>query len=217
MRRKVKRSSRSGVSFGKVLGIEQLTALTAELQNLRTYQPLIRQENGKYVGNILGFVKGLRLSAGIIYFLRELLSSEDLEVNWGHILDSAEHSCSPECDIIVHKKGHVRKWNGGEAPVMDFRFVRAEKVRAVVSCKSQLTAIDKAYPKALKRYGVKKIFLLAESCEEAQLPRLHRTAKEAGYSGLWCLYQTQKLASPFKTDERMLIGFRNAVYKAICG
>jgi hypothetical protein len=215
MRRTAKRGSQPLVKFGKALGVQILVGLMAELKDLRGHPPLVRHADGKYEGDILGFVKGLRLSAGVIYFLRERLSSMDLEINWGHLLDQAEDSCSPECDVIVHTKGHVRKWNGSEKPIMDFKFVHAAKVRAVVSCKSRLTAIDKSYPKALKKYGVKNIFLFAESCEETQLPRLRKTARRAGYRGLWCLYQTQKPGSSFKTDEKMLIGFGDAVNKAV--
>lgn len=174
----------------------------------------MRRADGRYEGDILGFVKGLKLSAGVIYFLRERLSSTDLEINWGHLLDQEKDSCSPECDAIVHTKGHVRKWNGTETPIMDFRFVSTTNVRAVVSCKSKLTAIDKDYPKALKKYGVKNVFLFAECCDEGQFPRLRAAATSAGYRGLWCLYLTQKKGSSFKTDEKMLIAFGDAVHTA---
>jgi hypothetical protein len=176
---------------------------------------LVKRGDGKYEGDILGFVKGLRLSARVIYFLRERLSSTDLEVNWGHLLDQGESSCSPECDVIVHTKGHVQKWNGNQNPIMDFRFVSAGNARAVVSCKSNLTAIDKAYPKDLKKYGVRKIFLFAECCEETQFPVLLKKAKQAGYSGLWCLYLTQAQSPTFKTDESMYDAFGAAVLKAV--
>ena len=212
-----KRSSKARGPFGKVLSVEQLTGLTAQLQKVRSTPPLVKRGDGKYEGDILGFVKGLRLSAGVIYFLRERLSSTDLEVNWGHLLDQGEISCSPECDVIIHAKGHVRKWNGDEHPIMDFRFVRAGDVRAVVSCKSKLTAsaIDKAYPKDLKKYGVRKIFLFAECCEETQFSVLLKKAKQAGYCGLWCLYLTEAQSPSFKTDESMYDAFGTAVLKAV--
>jgi hypothetical protein len=215
MSRIAKGGSQGRAKFGEALGVQLLVTLTADLKALREHPPLVRRTDGRYEGDILGFVKGLRLSAGVIYFLRERLSSMNIEVSWGHLLDAAQESCSPECDVIVHSKGHVRKWNGTDNPVMDFKFVEAAKVRAIVSCKSRLTAIDQVYPKALKKFGVKHIFLFAESCEETQLSRLRKTARGAGYRGLWCLYQTQKTASSFKTDEKMLIGFGDAVYRAI--
>jgi hypothetical protein len=215
MSRIAKRAPKRLVKFGGALGVQILVALMAELKDLREHPPLVRHTNGRYEGDILGFVKGLRLSAGVIYFLRERLSSMDLEVNWGHLLDQAEDSCSPECDVIIHTKGHVRKWNGSEKPVMDFKFIKTANVRAIVSCKSRLTSIDKSYPKALKKYGVRNVFLFAESCEESQLARLRKSARKAGYRGVWCLYQTQLPGAAFKTDEQMLIGFGDAVQKAV--
>ena len=216
MRRAAKRSSRARVPFGKVLRVEQLTGLTAELQKLRSNPPLVKRSDGKYEGSILGFVSGLRLSARLIYFLRERLSSTSLEVNWGHLLDQKEDSCSPECDVVVHTKGHVREWNGGKDPVMNFKFIEAGNVRAIVSCKSTLSAIDKAYPKALQKHGVAKIFLFAECCQDTHFARLRKAARSAGYRGLWCLYLTQKDGS-FKTDESMYVAFGEAVLKAVRG
>src|SRR5438552_2708552 len=134
----------SHIKFGAVLAIEQLTGLAAELQKLRYHPPLVRRADGKYEGDILGFVKGLRLSARVIYFLRERLSPTGLEVNWGHLIDANEQSCSPECDVVIHTKGHMRKWNGSDRPVMDFKFIEATSVRAVVSCKSLLKSIDQS-------------------------------------------------------------------------
>jgi len=219
-----KRKSQTRVSVGKILKVEQLIGLTADLQKLRSNPPLVKRtkgrgehKKGKREGDILDFVRGLRLSAGVIYFLRERLSSTDLEVNWGHLLDQGESSCSPECDVIIHTKGHVRKWNGNEKPIMDFRFVSAANVRAVVSCKSQLraTGIDRAYPKDLKKYGVKNIFLFAECCDETQFPGLRKKAREAGYCGLCCLYLTQAQNSSFRTDELMYDAFGTAALRAV--
>src|ERR1022692_4095800 len=87
-------------TFGATLSVQQLESLSAELQKLRDHPPLTRRQGGKYEGDILGFVKGLRFSARVIYFLREWLSDTHFEVNWGHVLNAEEQSCSPECDII---------------------------------------------------------------------------------------------------------------------
>lgn len=216
MKGAVKRTSQPQIKFGNVLAIEQLTGLTAELQKLRSHPPLVRRGDGKYEGDILGFVRGLRLSARIIYFLREHLSGTDLEVNWGHLLDENDDSCSPECDVVVHSKGHVRKWNGqNDHPIMDFRFIKAGSVRAVISCKSSLNAVDRTHPKALKNYGVQDIFLFAECCEERHFLSLRKKAESAGYSGLWCLYLTQDKGASFKTDESMYVEFGKAVLEAV--
>lgn len=204
------------VTFGASLGIEQLVALAAELQKLRHHPPLVKRADGKYEGDILGFVRGLRLSARVIYFLRERLSRTDLEVSWGHLLDTNEQSCSPECDVIIHTKGHVRKWNGngGDKPVMEFKFVDASSVRAVVSCKSLLSSIDEDYPAALKVFGVKSVFLFAECCRESRWVSLRKKAKKAGYRGASCLYFTEEDESLIKTDEPMYVSFGDSVAKA---
>ncbi len=214
-----KKRPRPKIKFGEMLSIEQLVGLTAELQKVRDHPPLTRRHDGKYEGDILGFVKGLRLSARVIYFLRECLSAEaGLAVSWGHLLNAAEQACSPECDVVIHKQGHIRNWNGGEKPVMDFKFIHAEGVRAVVSCKSQLDSIDADYPKALKQFGIRKVFLFAECCRHDRLGNLRKAAAKAGYSGLWCLYMIEKgdtEESAFRTDESMYVEFGKAIKKAV--
>lgn len=188
--------AKTKVTFGGSLAIEELIGLTAELQKVRHHPPLTRRESGKYEGDILGSVKGLRLSARVIYFLREYLSETDCEVSWGHVLNAEEQSCSPECDIVIHSKGHVRNRNGNEKPIMNFKFVRANLVRAVVSCKSQLDSIDSDYPKALKKFGIEKVFLFAESCRQGRLASLRTVAKKAGYRGLWCFVYDRDWGRP---------------------
>jgi hypothetical protein len=202
------------VPFGDQLSVEELVGLTAEMQDLRSHPPLTKRSDGKYEGDILGFVKGLRLSARLVYFLRNVLSATTLHVSWGHLIVNNE-SCSPECDIIIHKPGHIRKWNGNHAPVMDFTFVEANAALAVISCKSNLTAIDKQYPKVLQKHGVEKVFLFAECCQEKHLAKLRERAQAAGYGGLWCLYLLQDGSLPFKTGGDMYIDFAKAIKKAV--
>jgi hypothetical protein len=209
------RKAASGMTFGAALRCEQLRALAAELQMVRSHPPLVKRADGKYEGDILGFVKGLRLSARVIYFLRERLSTTNLQVSWGHLLHSNDQSCSLECDIIIHTKGHIERWNGhGPDPIMEFKFIGAANARAVVSCKSQVTSIDKAYPKALKKYGIEKVFLFAECCSENRFARLRESAEKAGYLGFWCLYFAESKTSRFKTNEEMYDDFGNAVMQA---
>jgi len=197
------------------LPVEQLLGLAGELQKLRSHPPLVKRSDGRYEGDILGFVKGLRFSARIIYFLRERLSHEDLEVSWGHLLDDNEKSCSPECDIIIHKKGYVRKWNGNAAPIMEFHFVKASNVLAVVSCKSKAAAIDKRYPKDLKTFGVKDIFLFAECCRQKDFKKLEAQARKAGYKGFWSLYFADDDGPGFQTDETQYQDFGKRVLGAV--
>ena len=166
---------KSPKQFGESLGLEQLNELVTDLQSLRNNPPFVTVKPGKREGDILGFVRGLRLSARLTYFLRERFSHTEYEVNWGHLLDANLASCSPECDVVIHEKGHHRKWNGGEQPIMDFRFILASRAKVVVSCKSTLSSIDIHYPAALKAFGVKKVFLFAECCEESRLAGLEKS------------------------------------------
>jgi hypothetical protein len=133
------------------------------------------------------------------------------------VLNEEEQSCSPECDIVIHSKGHIRNWNGGSNPIMNFKFVHAGAVRAVVSCKSQLDSIDSDYPKALKAFGIHKVFLFAENCRQSRLANLRTSAKKAGYSGVWCLYTTETgEEDPFiKADEAGYVEFGNAIRGAV--
>jgi hypothetical protein len=212
---KARKEPKKCLSFGDSLGIEELVGLRAELQVLRDYPPIVKRSDGKYEGDILGFVKGLRLSARVIYFLRNRLSCTGLDVNWGHILDDDEKSCSPECDIIVHSSGHVRKWNGNDRPIMDFKFVKADQVLAVVSCKSKITSIDKPYVDSLKTYGVNTILLFAECCAAKSFAKIQGSALKAGYKGFWCLYTTDDSDEILETNDQMLIDFGDAIYKAV--
>lgn len=207
-------SPRKAPKFGESIRLEPLVALTSELKMLRQYPPVTQRSRGRYEGDILGFVRGLRLSARVLYFLRDRLSETGLQISWGHLITDNEESCSPECDIIVHEPGHVRRWNGFENPVMNFSFINARSARLVVSCKSTLSSIDAQYPKDLKKHGVNSVFLFAETCKASQLERLRTRAVEAGYAGLWCLYTTS-LTHPslIQTDEPMLIDFGTRIFE----
>jgi hypothetical protein len=203
---------KSNTAFGKALGVEQLVALSSEVQSIRHCPPLVTKEPGKYEGDILGFVRGLRLSARVIYFLRERLSHTGLEISWGHILDAKGLSCSPECDIIIHERGHIRKWNDSKHPIMEFSFINVDRVRAVVSCKSVLGTIDKEYPRSLRRHGVEKVFLFAECCRKARFEHLIKSSKGAGYLGLWCLYFAEE---ELVNNESHYVDFGDTVAKAV--
>jgi hypothetical protein len=207
-------SRKKAVKFGESIRLEPLIGLTAELKTLRQFPPVTQQSSGRYEGDILGFVRGLRLSARVLYFLRDHLSGTGLQVSWGHLISDSEESCSPECDIIVHQPGIVRRWNGSDNPVMNFSFINARDARLVVSCKSTLSSIDAQYPKDLKKHGVKSVFLFAETCKASALEGLRKRAVKAGYAGFWCLYTTSE-ADPFffKTDEPMLIDFGTRIFE----
>src|SRR6266496_950154 len=200
--------------FGQAIAFGKLYELAGELKELRLAPPEVTKKKGSRLGEILGFIRGLHLSARLIYFLRDQLSHTNCDVNWGHLLDGNDASCSPECDIIIHDKGYLGRWNGGDRPVMDFRFIRVTSAKAVVSCKSLLTSIDQKYPATLRKFGVKKVFLFAECCKKRHLARLRKTARAAGYAGVYCLYLIETGKSDFQRNEREYEAFTNAVLKA---
>ena len=195
------------------LATQRLTQMASELYGLREdYPPLTKRSDGKYEGGILAFVKGLRVSSLLTYCLREWLSDSGWDVSWGHIVNERGQSCSPECDIIIHK-GHIRRWNGDGAgnPVMDFKFVDAANVIAVVSCKSQVTTVDANYPTQLSVYGVDRVLLFGECCTRSNYANLAGQAKTAGYLGLWCSYLTENGGSNWACDEKVYAEFYHTI------
>jgi hypothetical protein len=159
---------------------------------------------------VLPFVKGLRLSAQLIYVLRTELSETGIKVDWGHLLDDRDESCSPECDVIIHHEGHVEVWNGNEEPVMNFKFVRGSCAIAVISCKSHAEDVDREYVQRLRPY-VKHIFLFLECCAPHKVASLRKKAKEAGYAGFGYLYGFDKKRSEGLPDEEGWLNFLDAV------
>lgn len=208
------RPAKKALPLGQTLRLEALAGLAAELTMLRQHPPVVQHSPGRYEGDILGFVRGLRLSAKVLYFLRDHVADAGFQVCWGHLLSANEESCSPECDIIIHNQGLIRKWNGSQDPVMNFSFVKASAARAVVSCKSLLTSVDAKYPKDLKKHGVQYVFLFAETCKASQLEKLREKARLAGYAGLCCLYTTEPDSPLIKTNEMMWIEFGEALVTA---
>ena len=98
---------------------------------------------------------------------------------------------------------------------MEFKFVEASSVLAVISCKSKLTTIDKRYPPSLKKYGVEKVFMLAECCAESRKESLKKKAREAGYKGLWFLYSITKTKEVVTTDDHTLKNFGDEILRSV--
>ena len=142
------------------LRTEPFLGLTEELVQWRLDPNIRLMDTTKDKGRILGFVKGLRLSARILYILRTIVSSQKLEVSWGHLVDDYGKSCSPECDIIIHRPGYILEWNGSSNPIMNFKFIQSRNALAVVSCKSYAKSIDKDYCINFKKYNLENIFLI---------------------------------------------------------
>jgi hypothetical protein len=126
------------VQHGGWLG--KLRSIQEEFVAYRDYDPEV-PEGVSTSGKVLPFVKGLYLSAKLIYIIREITRSK-YHVNWGHIVHESGIYCSPECDIIIHHPDATLRWNGG---VLDFHFVNVKAVVAVISCKSLVRSIDDEY------------------------------------------------------------------------
>jgi len=173
--------------LGRRLRHSRFEKLVGDLKPWRADEDLRAIEAAKGSALVLPFVKGLHLSSQLIYLIRNHLSDTDLEVHWGHLLDPAEESCSPECDIIVHSRGWVESWNGEPNPIMDFKFIKCENAHAVVSCKSFAKDIDKDYARKLGKY-IANILIFAECCGPKSASKLEKKAKAQGYTGFWYLY-----------------------------
>ena len=203
-------------NLGTGQDISKFIALKDELWTTREYAPkvrrVVRRGKVKVMGDILGFVRGLRLSARLIYILRQKLHDQHIDINWGHIQDAQRRMCSPECDIILHKGGTDARWNGdSEKCIMDFHFVQAAKVKAVISCKSKLTSIDVDFLDFVtKEFKIKHVLLFAESVPSKSRAALVRKAKQCGYSGLWYLYEVGKDRLPV-IDENVYLDFLSTV------
>jgi len=177
------------VGTGTLLDHEGLAALHRRLAEFRLASV---QEDGSLERRMLYFVQGLHFSAELIYVIRALLPTKEVEAHWGHVLRGDDILCSPECDIILHRNGKRGRWNGEHKdPVFDFWFIQPEAVSAVISCKSMLRApsdVDAAFCRNLQGYGVKHVWLFAECCESAKVDQVEARAKKAGYDKFFHLY-----------------------------
>lgn len=177
----------------RVLIRQKFQTIKAGLQEYRldTFIRTLEKQKGKNKGNILPFIRGLRFSALLIYTIREYLQGTGLTASWGHIIDENGVFCSRECDIIIHRDGHIMRWNGdgGIHPVMDFKFIEQTDTLAVISCKSYLekSHIEKEYCDDLKKY-VSKVWLFAECCPPDKVSDIREAAVEIGYKNFWSLY-----------------------------
>ena len=196
----------------RTLVLSGLAALCGELQQWRTGPEAadVQPSGGAHL--VFPFAKGLRLSARLIYVLRKRLSAFTCCVNWGQLLADGQ-PCSPECDIIIHRQGHVERWNGTETPVMDFYFVDAIDALAVVSCKSlfsKLTEDDRKYVRKMKGY-VEDVFLFVECCEPGAAARLAKAAEKAGYRSFGYLYTRESTSGECVNSPKVWEGFLASV------
>lgn len=210
-----RQQSTLGGATGRLLYTEKFVALANTLREWRLDDDIQRMDAEREKGRILGFVKGLRLSSQLAYIVRDIVSGDDAHVSWGHLVDSSGKLCSPECDIIIHRPGWIQRWNGGEHPIMDFRFVDCSKAIAVISCKSFAKAVDKEYYKQFAAYGLKHIVLFAECCFSDKVAALRKQAREAGYTGFYYLYTMDSDNFTERTDPAVYGEFIRAVKKVV--
>jgi len=180
----------SGSSHGEILLRERFEHMAAEFKSWRMSDFIRQLEASKGKGRVLPFIRGLRLSAQLVYAIRELLIGSGLTATWGHLLDEKWKFCSPECDVIIYKeRGQLRQWNGTREPVMDFRFVLMTEAVVVISCKSKIrsTDLDEKYSREIKKY-VDRVWLFAECCGPRSPNRVMEKALQAGYEHFWYLY-----------------------------
>lgn len=187
---------------GRLLYESHYNGLVGDFSTWRVDDFMRQMEASRSKGRILPFIRGLRLSAHLIYTIREILSVTDLTASWGHLLDEEENFCSAECDIIIHYKGHHTRWNGTSEPIMDFRFIQQHRAVTVISCKSFLRSgnIDTEYCKLMKPF-VRRIWLFAECCGPRSVENIRRKAKNFGYEKFWYLYTWSKKEG-FKPDPK---------------
>jgi len=201
--------------YARLLSLEEFHALEGKLTQWRRKNELLGMDGEKKQGGVLPFIVGLRLSAELIYTLRQRLSGFDVEVDWGHLLDDSGRCVSPECDIIIHKPGAFARWNGDHKdPVMNFCFIERGKCLAVVSCKSFAKRIDTCYCEQMKPYQG-NVLLFAECCCPGKDEVLREKAKEAGYKGFWYLYTFDPRGDIITHNEVVWLDFLKAVYHIV--
>lgn len=178
----------------------------------------VESREGANKGLIFPFARGLRFSALLIYTIRECLYGSDLEANWGQLIDEEGNKCSPECDIIIHKKGHYAKWNGNDQGnhIMDFRFIEQSKAVAVISCKSYLTksSIEKEYCSNMLAF-VGNVWLFAECIGPESFDLIKHEALNIGYTNFWYLYTWSRTTGDTVDDINGWFTFIEEVKKLI--
>jgi len=179
-----------GTGYGRLLCEEPFIKMYADFSSWRMSDFVKQLEATKEKGRVLPFVRGLRLSAHLIYAVRDILSGTGLEANWGHLLDKDRVFCSCECDVIIHRSGYFARWDGSIHPVMDFKFIKQQDAVVVISCKSLLRSraeVDREYCELMKPF-VKRVWLFAECCGPRSANSIREQALRCGYEKFWYLY-----------------------------
>lgn len=156
-----------------------------------SYIRLLERIKKKGWGKVLPFVRGLRLSARLIYVIRKHLEGSNLAADWGHLMGDAGEYLSPECDIIIYeKRGMLEEWNDKtKNAVMNFKFVKASNAKLVISCKSFLKTnnIEEEYCTELRKH-VDKVWIFAECCGPRSVENIRKKAEAFGYKMFFYIY-----------------------------
>ena len=100
---------------------------------------------------------------------------------------------------------------------MDFRFILASNVVAIISCKSllnQVTKTEKKYCEKLLPYMIgKKLWLFAECVPSGRENGLAKVTREAGFKKFWYLYSWDSKQSITREDKKLWIDFLDEVKK----
>lgn len=200
------------------LALAPFTRLTEELISWRSEHEIQQMQKDKTKGRVFDFVKGLRFSAQLIYIIRGALSRYGLEVDWGQIVSDNGASLSPECDVVIHRRGYHQRWNGGKTDqIMDFKFICQSDALVVISCKSLLTSVGKEhkdYCDRLKPYlKRKKPWLFAECVPKGKGIKIAKDAEKAGYHKFWYLYDWDNKNSLTGKDPKIWLNFLNEIDK----
>lgn len=182
-----------GPGHQQLLEREKFQEIFGVLSSYRidSFVRMLEKKKGPNVGKVLPFVRGLRFSSLLTYAIREYLNGTELTANWGHIVDNKGTYVSKEADIIIHKNGFVKQWNGngGGDPIMNFKFILQANAVAVVSCKSFLRPndIEIDYCNEMKKY-VNKVWLFSECCGPRSPAAIKNKARQIGYDDYWHMY-----------------------------
>lgn len=198
--------------YGAPLALGPLCGLSAELVKWRESNEISAIYQAQSRNRIFDFVKGLRFSAQLIYFIRERLPAHQIAVDWGQLVSEDGTSLSPECDIIIHRNGVFKKWNGDRNnPIMNFAFIKSNSVLAIVSCKSYLRSVGKKHTEYIENIRKvapnKRLWLFAECCAPGRIGKLKADALSAGYNGFWYLYTWDSKRSYSTNDESIWADF----------
>lgn len=199
--------------------LDNFNSMMSEFSEWRMddYLKLLNKMNQKGWGKVLPFVRGLRLSARLIYIIRKNLNGTNLAADWGHLMNEAGDYLTPECDIILYdKKGKIDEWNDQtKNAVMNFKFIENTSAKLVISCKSLLKTsdVDKAYCEEVKKF-VNRIWLFAECCGPRSPLKIKERAKQSGYEKFFFLY-TWSEAKGIKPDQEGWIEFINLIREDI--